>query len=94
LFYLCLVAIFRLAPYIAAARALKTQQRDAAASQKSCDTLNKGKQAAPQDAALKPTKKHCVVSAATGAGVEPPPLQPPPKTPTCGHHIKVLQKFK
>jgi hypothetical protein len=79
---------------LAAARALKKQQRDAATLQKSRNTLNKGKQAASQNAALKPTKKHCIVSAASGAGVEPPPPQPPSKTTMCGRHIKVPQKFK
>jgi hypothetical protein len=79
---------------LAAACALKKQQCDAATLQKSRNTLNKGKRAASQNVALKPTKKHCIVSAASGAGVEPPPPQPPSKTTMCGRHIKVPQKFK
>jgi hypothetical protein len=79
---------------LATARALKKQRHDAATVQKSCNTQNKGKRAASQNAALKSTKKHRVVSAASGAGVEPPLPQPPSKTTLCRRHIKVPQKFK
>lgn len=79
---------------LAATRALKKQQRDAATSQKSRDTLNKGKRKASQSAAPKSTKKRCVVGAESGVDVPSPLPQPPPKTTTRGRQIKVPQKFK
>jgi hypothetical protein len=79
---------------LAAARALKKQQRNAATSQISRDTLNKGKQKASQSAALESTKKHCVVSAQSSVDAAPLLPQPAPKITTCGRQIKVLQKFK
>jgi hypothetical protein len=58
---------------LAAARALKKQQRDAATSQKSRDTLNKGKRKALQNAASNPIKKRRVVGAGSGVDAAPPP---------------------
>ncbi len=46
---------------LAAARALKKQQRDTATSQKSRDTLNKGKRAASRSSSKAPTKRRRVV---------------------------------
>jgi hypothetical protein len=79
---------------LAAARALKKQQRDAATSQISRDTLNKDKQKASQSAALESTKKRGVVSAQSSVDAAPPLRQPAPKITTCGCQIKVPQKFK
>jgi hypothetical protein len=76
-----------------APRALKKQQRDAATSQKSRDTPNKGKRKASQSAAPNSTKKRRVVGAESGVDVPSPLPQPPPKT-TRGRQIKVPQKFK
>jgi hypothetical protein len=69
---------------LAAARALKKQQRDATTSQKSRNTLNKGKQAALQSAAPKSTKKRRVVGARSSIDAPSPPPQPLPKTTTRG----------
>jgi hypothetical protein len=79
---------------LAAARALKKQQHDAATSQISRNTLNKGKQKASQCAALESTKKRCVVSAQSSLDAAPPLPQPAPKITTRGRQIKVPQKFK
>jgi hypothetical protein len=72
----------------------KKQQRDAATSQKSRDTPNKGKRKASQSAAPKSTKKRRVVGAESGVDVPSPLPQPPPKTTTRDRQIKVPQKFK
>ena len=79
---------------LAAARALKKQQRDAATPQNSRDTPSKGKRKASRNAAPKPTKKRRVVGAESGVNVPSPLPQPPPKTTTRGRQIKVPQKFK
>jgi hypothetical protein len=65
---------------LAAARALKKQQRDAVTSQKSYDTPNKAKPKASHSAAKSPTKRRCVVSARSQpeAALEPP--LPTPQT--------------
>jgi hypothetical protein len=79
---------------LAASRALKQQQCNAATSQKSHDTHNKGKRAASRKA-KKDTPKRCqVVAAASAAPVEPPPASPPTKTTTRSHQIRVPRKYK
>jgi hypothetical protein len=75
---------------LAAARALKKQQRDATTPPKSRDTLKKGKRKASRSAALKSTKKRRVVGAESGVDVPSPLPQPPPKTTTRNRQIKVI----
>jgi hypothetical protein len=79
---------------LAAARALKKQQRDAATSQKSRDIPNKGKRAASRGAAPKSTKKRRIIGARSSVDVPSPPPQPPPKTTTRGRQINVPSKFR
>jgi hypothetical protein len=69
---------------LAASRALKQQQRDAATLQKSYDTHNKGKQTILHNANKILLKRCRVVAAASAASAEPPPLSPPAKTTTRG----------
>jgi hypothetical protein len=77
-----------------AARALKKQQRDAATSQKSRDTPNKGRRAASRSAVQKRAPRRGVVGAARGDVVPSPLPEPPPKTTSRGRRINVLSKFR
>jgi hypothetical protein len=77
-----------------AARALKKQQRDAATSQKSRDTPNKGRRAASQSAIQKRAPRRSVIGAARGDVVPSPLPEPPPKTTSRGRRINVPSKFR
>jgi hypothetical protein len=77
-----------------AARALKKQQRDAATSQKSRDTPNKGKRAASRGAVQKTAKKRRVVGARSGVDVPSPLPEPPTKTTSRGRRVNVPKKFR
>jgi hypothetical protein len=79
---------------LAASRALKQQQRDAATSQKFHDTHKKGKRTTSHSADKIPSKRCRVVAAASAAPAEPPPPSPPAKTTTRGRQIRVPRKFK
>jgi hypothetical protein len=76
------------------ARALKKQQRDAATSQKSRDTPNKGRRAASRSAVQKRAPRRSVVGAARGDVVPSPLPEPPPKTTSRGRRINVPSKFR
>jgi hypothetical protein len=65
---------------LAAARALKKQQREAATSQISRDTLNKDKRKASRTPAKNPTKRRRVVGARSSVAPAPEPPAAPPKT--------------
>ncbi len=79
---------------LAAARALKKLQRDAATAQKSRNTLNKGTRKASRSAAVNPTKRRRVVGARSQLDAGPLAASPPPKTSARGRKIKTPAKFK
>ena len=79
---------------LAASRALKKQQRDAATAQKSHDTANKSKRKASHKAAQKPIKRRRVVAVQSGADAGPPAASHPPKISVRGRQIKTPAKFK
>jgi hypothetical protein len=65
---------------LAADRALRKLQRDAATAQKSHDTLNRPKRKAPHKAGQNPTKRRRVVAARSRDDAAPAPPSPPRKT--------------
>jgi hypothetical protein len=77
-----------------AAHALKKQQRNAATSQKSCDTPKKGKRITSQSAVQKRAPKRGVVGAASHDVVPSPLPEPPLKTTLRGRCINVPKKFR
>jgi hypothetical protein len=77
-----------------AGHALKKQQRNAATSQKSCDTPKKGKQITLQSAVQKRAPKRGVVGAASRDVVPSPLPEPPLKTTLRGRCINVPKKFR
>jgi hypothetical protein len=79
---------------LAASRALRQQQRDAATSQKSHNTHNKGKRAALCKAENNTPKRCWVVAAESAAPAEPLLSSPPAKTTTRGRQIGVPHKYK
>ncbi|CAE7002962.1 DDE 1 multi-domain protein [Pyrenophora teres f. teres] len=79
---------------LAAAQALKQQQRNAATSPKSRDTHNKGKRAASRTPISKNPKRRRGVDAGSGGAPAPQPPPEPPKTTTRGRPIRIPQKFK
>jgi hypothetical protein len=79
---------------LAATRALIKQQRDAATSQKSRDTLNKGKRKTLQGASKKNSKRRRVVGARSQPDAAPALPSPPPKITTRGRLIKAPNNFE
>jgi hypothetical protein len=78
----------------AAARELKKQQSNAATSQKSRDTPNKGKRITSRSAVQKRAPRRGVVGPASRDVVPSPLPEPPPKTTSRGRRINVPQKFR
>jgi hypothetical protein len=78
----------------AAARELKKQQSNAATSQKSRDTPNKGKRITSRSAVQKRAPRRGIVGAASRDVVPSPLPEPPPKTTSRGRRINVPQKFR
>jgi uncharacterized membrane protein len=79
---------------LAAARALKKQQRDTATLQKAHDRANKAKRKASSYPDAKITKRRGVVGVASQPVVASPPPSPPPKMTSRGRRINVPAKYK
>ncbi|KAG9185961.1 hypothetical protein G6011_02517 [Alternaria panax] len=79
---------------LAAQRALKKQQRDAATAQKSHDTPTGSKRKASHKAARIPAKRRRVVAAASRDNAGPPAASPPPKRSLRGRNIKTPARYK
>ena len=78
----------------AASQALKRAQRDAATTQKSHDTPNKGKRKASHKAAKNPTKRRRVVAARSSVDAVPPAASPPPEITSSGRNVRKPARFK
>jgi hypothetical protein len=76
------------------ARERKQWEKDTATSQKSCDTLNKGKRKASPSQNSDAAKRRSVVGGTSGEVAAPRPPSPPPKHTTRGRQIKLPEKFK
>jgi hypothetical protein len=79
---------------LAAARALKKRQRDAATAEKSRDKANTSKRKASRSSTSNPTKRRRVAAARSGANAEPPAASPPPKITKRGRNSRLPAKFK
>lgn len=79
---------------LAASRALKKQQREAATPKKSHDTPSIPKRKASRAPASNPTKRRRVVVARSGVDAVPPAAPAPPKKTSSGRQIRAPKKFE